>query len=230
MTSQCSKKKLQVQCFSWFLPFFLGRMDLMNCQIQLRSWKISMLCQSEWINGPSCPYRSQREEEAYSSGSMKSICHKFLRYEKVMDSFLPYYRHTGSEQCHSYFQSNCLSSHKSLEGSLREILFCHTRSELYDILNHSLWERERYHKLNLQNLKTGRQPTIEFRHHHSTKDEKYIVAWVCFCILFVENAAKLPLLTPGKLQDLKRSHLWWIVWHIHLVSCFVEVLLAEDNE
>ena len=90
-----------------------------------------------------------------------------------------------------------MSLHDTLEGSLKAIVSCQTRSELYELMN--LGVRGRYHKLNLQNLLTGRQPTIEFRQHHATKDELEIVSWVRFCVLFVVNASNLPPATSDNI-------------------------------
>ena len=133
----------------------------------------------------------EAKEENYSLESMKSICQQFLLYEDTMDALLPYHRRTGSEKSHSYFESNLIAVTKRHDNPLNAIYLCQTPKELYDMMNPNFL-RQRYHKLNLQNLATGRQPTIEFRQHHSTKDEVEIVAWVRFCVLFVVNAATLP--------------------------------------
>ncbi|KAL7539463.1 hypothetical protein ACHAXR_009307 [Thalassiosira sp. AJA248-18] len=143
----------------------------------------------------------EAKPSCYSLEQMKSICQQFLLYEDVMDSFLPFHRRTGAEKCHSYFESNRLSvmaCHGTFKKSLEGISFCNSRQELYDLMNPGY--RERYHKLNLQNLDTGRQPTIEFRQHHATKDEKEVEMWVCFCVLFAVNAAKLPVLLDGSIS------------------------------
>jgi hypothetical protein len=136
----------------------------------------------------------EAKEKDFSLENMKSICQQFILHERAMDALLPYHRRTGSDKCHSYFESNAhavMKIHKTLEGSLNAIFSCQTRNALYDLMNPNIF-RQRYHKLNLQNLATDRQPTIEFRQHHSTKYEVEIVAWVRFCVLFVVNAATLP--------------------------------------
>jgi hypothetical protein len=46
----------------------------------------------------------------------------------------------------------------------------------------------RYHKLNLDNLKTGKRPTIEFRQHSATSDATKAEAWIRFCMAFVHNS------------------------------------------
>lgn len=136
----------------------------------------------------------EAREKEYSLESMKSICQQFILHERAIDALLPFHRRTGSEKCHSYFESNAhavMKMHGTLKGSLNAIFSCPTRNDLYDLMNPNIF-RQRYHKLNLQNLATGRQPTIEFRQHHSSKDKIEIVAWVQFCVFFVVNAAKLP--------------------------------------
>ena len=138
----------------------------------------------------------------YSLDQMKSICQQFLWYEDVMDSFLPHHRRTGAEKCHSYFESNRLSvmaRHDTFKESMEEIALSNTRKELYQTINPGF--RDRYHKMNLTNLDTGRQPTVEFRQHHATKDISEITSWACFCILFVVNASKLPLLLGGSITE-----------------------------
>lgn len=82
-----------------------------------------------------------------------------------------------------------MASCNTFVGALAQLASCETRKELYRVMNPG--DRARYHKLNLQNLRSGRQPTIEFRQHHATRDLEEVKAWVRFCILFTTNASKL---------------------------------------
>lgn len=61
--------------------------------------------------------------------------------------------------------------------------------ELCDTMNPGP-EGERYFKLNLQNLKTGRQNTIEFRQHSSSVAPEKVLNWIRFCVKFVTNSMR----------------------------------------
>lgn len=114
----------------------------------------------------------------YSIEQLIKICQNFCKYERVMDSFMPPSRRDGSHECDSYFKSNRNSVQPG--GSNLQI---HTVLEnCYDIqtLASKMNRDGRYYKLNLQNLVTGRQPTIEFRQHSSTLNYEKISAWVRF--------------------------------------------------
>ena len=146
----------------------------------------------------------EAKEDDYTLSSMISICQQFLLHEKVIDSFLPNHRRSNSSESRRYFRSNItsiLSKNDSANSSvdvLNILCSCQSRDKLYDLMNPNAGKGRRYHKLNLQNLKTGRQPTIEFRQHHASKDEKDITSWVRFCVLFVCNSAKLQPVTATK--------------------------------
>lgn len=111
-----------------------------------------------------------------------------------MDSFLPPSRRTGSVQSNIYFKSNRaaipfstdVARHKALEG-------CSTLADLARCMNHP---NGRYYKLNLQNLVTERQPTLEFRQHSATANFDKVSSWVRFCVAMVRNSARLSPPTP----------------------------------
>ena len=138
----------------------------------------------------------EAKESQYSLENMISICQQFVIYEEIIDKFLNQSRRSGSQESHSYFRSNrisIMSRCETFKGSLDMLASCETRDELYDLMNSG--DRARYHKLNLQNLKSGRQPTIEYRQHHASKDTTEIDNWVRFCILFTSNSA---LISPER--------------------------------
>eukprot|EP00978_Attheya_sp_CCMP212_P017667 scaffold47334_cov43-Attheya_sp.AAC.1 len=108
-------------------------------------------------------------------------CHTFVQYERVMDTFMPPSRRTGSTESNNYFQSHQTICLESLEA-------CRTLDQLCDVMNPN---KGRYYKLNLQNLKTGRQPTLEFRQHPTTSDADLVLSWVRLCMSLVYNTAKL---------------------------------------
>eukprot|EP00956_Cyclotella_meneghiniana_P029811 scaffold73360_cov61-Cyclotella_meneghiniana.AAC.9 len=134
----------------------------------------------------------ETKESDYSLESMISICQQFILYEEVIDKFLLGSRRSGSEQSHSYFKSNRLSimsRSDTFKGALERLASCKSREQLYGEMNPG--DRARYHKLNLQNLRSKRQPTIEFRQHHASKDSTEVKAWVRFCVLFTTNSSRL---------------------------------------
>jgi hypothetical protein len=120
------------------------------------------------------------------------ICQTFLKYEVVMDKFFPADRRSDSSQAQRYFQSHRTMGDGSSSASYnrrRHVALANCTS-LEDLVE--LWSPSKYYKLNLQNLATGRQPTVEFRQHHATASYETVSAWVRFCVALVTNAARLP--------------------------------------
>ena len=72
---------------------------------------------------------------------------------------------------------------------------CTDLSSLAAVMNPN---SSQYSKLNLQNLVSGHQPTIEFRQHLATASYNKVAAWICFCIAFVVNSARLAPPKPLK--------------------------------
>ena len=137
----------------------------------------------------------------YQLQHLIKICQNFIKYEAIMDTFMPPSRRTGSQEAEQYFQSNrdsvagCISSFPSNKECHDAIGQCGDFDELARLMNY----RGRYYKLNLQNLVTGRQSTIEFRQHSSTVNYEKVSHWVRFCILFTIHSAKLA--PPSSFKD-----------------------------
>lgn len=145
--------------------------------------------------------------EGYSLPQIIKICQNFVKYEEVIDTFMPPSRRTGSKESNSFFQSNRESVRQTIINSYGRAHSSIGNRRIHDALAvapsieslASFMNRNgRYHKLNLQNLVTGRQPTIEFRQHSATFSYEKVSAWVRFCIAFCRNSAKLKEPTPFK--------------------------------
>jgi Putative amidoligase enzyme len=125
------------------------------------------------------------------------VCQNCIKYEDVIDALVPPSRRTGSLECDKYFKSNREALRNVGYTSNRErhnaLGRCTTTNQLAELMNPN---GSRYHKVNLQNLITGRQPTIEFRQHSATANAKKVNNWVRFCITLVTNSAHLASPSP----------------------------------
>jgi hypothetical protein len=78
----------------------------------------------------------------------------------------------------------------------------------------------------LNNLKTGRQPTIEFRQHSATTSTPKILNWIRFCTCFVANSIRLPSpspLKPSRTQAEQFEMLFeYVIKDRYLATCFRE--------
>lgn len=131
----------------------------------------------------------------FSTPQLVKICQQFVKYEAVMDQLMPHSRRTGSEESNRYFASNrsqvqamARNTRRSLNDTLAN---CQDLHSLVYAMNGRVDGEGRYFKLNLQNLVTGRQPTIEFRQHSGTFEYEKVRAWIRFCVLLCFNAARL---------------------------------------
>jgi hypothetical protein len=121
--------------------------------------------------------------------TLKSISINFLRYEDAIDTFMAESRRSGANK---YCRSNLRTLMKKKDFSSKEeaiavVQNCTCVDQLYSLMN----PKGRYHKLNFQNLKTGKRPTIEFRQHSATSDSRLIEPWVRFCMAFIRNSTRL---------------------------------------
>lgn len=122
---------------------------------------------------------------------LKKICINFVKYEDAFDSFMPPSRREN-QFCRSNKQAVGTTTNKARKD---RILSCNSISDLCNVMN----PQGRYYKLNLENLRTGRQQTIEFRQHSATSEYKKSSYWVRFCMAFVMNSIKFQ--TPKVLKE-----------------------------
>mmetsp|Transcript_10368 Transcript_10368/g.15401 ORF Transcript_10368/g.15401 Transcript_10368/m.15401 type:complete len:464 (-) Transcript_10368:138-1529(-) len=135
--------------------------------------------------------------EDLSLESLIKVCQNFVKYEDAMDSFMPPSRRTGSDESNQYFRSNKFDIGPNLSNKQRHEMLaqCTSLEELCVMMN----PQGRYYKLNLQNLMSRRQPTLEFRQHSATASYAKLKNWVRFCMAMVANSAKLR--SPSCLKD-----------------------------
>jgi hypothetical protein len=143
------------------------------------------------------------------------VCQNFVKYEAAIDTIMPPSRRTGSAESNKYFQSNrqLVSQNGTLTNSqcLREIESCTDVYSLFEVMNGG----NRYYKLNLENLATGRQPTIEFRQHSATTQYEKVCAWVHFCVAFVQNSADFgPRITAFSQNCSMDMQFWYLFRYI----------------
>ena len=132
--------------------------------------------------GKSMGFHVHVDVSKLSCHELVKICQNFIKYERAMDSLMPPSRRKDA-------QFYCKSNEKAItsnnpHGALAD---CKSSADLARIMNPN---GVRYYKLNLQNLVTGRQPTLEFRQHSGSSNISKIKNWIRFCTTFVHNSAK----------------------------------------
>lgn len=155
--------------------------------------------------------------ESLSQEQLVKVCQNFIKYEAVIDTFMPPSRRNGSPESNQYFQSNRASvaqhvghnTNKRLHEALGACTDTASLAQLMDATG-------RYYKLNLQNLvSTDRyQPTLEFRQHSATMNFSKVGAWIRFCHLFCRNSARLAAPKPfrqGRSLDYQFDALFYYV-------------------
>ena len=191
----CSTSAPDCNKFEIVSPVLCGGAGLSSIEITLRG----LPKKSIKVN-KSMGFHVHVDVSNLSLSELKKVCQNFIKYEDVMDTFMPNSRRSGSEESMRYFASNqeAVPGH-SLKQKMAYLESCSSLTELVTAMN----PKGRYYKLNLTNLDEGRQETVEFRQHSATYDYHKIAAWVRFCIWFVVHAAKF---RPPKAFAVGRSN------------------------
>ena len=130
----------------------------------------------------------------YKISDLVKICQQYVKYEHAIDSMMPHSRRTGSMESNRFFRSNSNMARSAFSkdeaGLLSSLQTCRSYQDLANILNPYIpsMQDRRYFKLNLQNLVSSRQSTIEFRQHSSTYEIEKVDAWVRFVVRFCEGS------------------------------------------
>ncbi|CAB9518012.1 Putative amidoligase enzyme [Seminavis robusta] len=203
----CSRQAPNCSKFELVSPVLQGTPGLQTCNQVLEALRVTSM--TDILVNKTMGFHVHISVEGMSLGDLQKICQNYVKYEGAMDLFHPASRRTGSSASKKYFQS-CKAAIVATPGSNvlaatngerhRAIAACTTQEELCKLMN----PKGRYYKMNLQNLATGRQPTIEFRQHSATANATKVNAWVRFCMAFVNNSARLP--PPKSLKDSRSVH------------------------
>lgn len=123
--------------------------------------------------------------------SLIKLCQNFVKYEDAIDTFMAPSRRTGSTESKQYFKSNKNALRGENATNLdrhNALASCTTIEELRNMINPT----GRYYKLNLLNLVTKRQPTVEFLQHSATSNASKVNSWILFCMLLTANSINFP--------------------------------------
>jgi len=189
----CSRSNPNCNKFELVSPILNGEDGLTKCQAVLASVKrvgpISL--------NSSMALHVHISIEGLGLEHIKNICMNFIKYEREIDTFMP--RSRSDEGWAGWY---CKSNRKAIlpgtgNGEKQSaIVACQTHLDLCDLLNPipygGVEKDARYYKLNLQNIRSGRQPTIEFRQHSGTGNFRKLEAWVRFCTKLVQNSHRRP--------------------------------------
>ncbi|CAB9511411.1 Putative amidoligase enzyme [Seminavis robusta] len=187
----CNRNAPACSKFELVSPILLGEEGLEECYNVLKALSASKSV-SISVN-KSMGFHVHVSVAGYKLPKLKKICQNFVKYEDGIDALMAPSRRTRGSASNSYCMS-CKASIRNPCGTLaqlnggrhRAIESCTTVEQLCEKMN----PEGRYYKLNLQNLVTKRQATIEFRQHAATSNSMKVIAWVRFCVAFVRNSAR----------------------------------------
>ena len=185
---ECNRSTPTCSKFELVSPILRGEEGLKECHNTLQS--LSRSSSVDILVNKSMGFHVHVSVEGFTLEMFKKLCKNFVEYEDAMDALMP-----PSRRRSDYCQSNkasirnpCGTLAQLNSGRHRAIDACGSLRDLCALMN----PKGRYYKLNMQNLMTGRQETVEFRQHSATAKADKVLAWARFCVLFVKNSASLP--------------------------------------
>ncbi len=124
--------------------------------------------------------------------SIKRMCLNYVKYEKVIDNYMPPNRRGFSNNCKSNSAAICHDDLCPLERITNKkrhikISSCKNEMELFNTMHPSLVKAYDY-KFNL--FISNETKFVSIRHHHMITDKDRAKLWIRFCHAFVLNSAK----------------------------------------
>jgi Putative amidoligase enzyme len=209
----CSRADPNCNRFELVSPILRGGRGLHEIDLVLRALQSALPLRVNKSMG----FHVHVDVSDLSVSHLVNVCQNFCRYEDVMDALQPMSRRTNSPESDRYFRSNlCSFDRRQRHEALETFRHHHNAADpdddvrtlahlmnpphnnnhndgYYDGNNNNSNNvrniNARFYKLNLQNLVTGRQRTVEFRQHSATFDFAKVAGWVRFCVNFVRNSS-----------------------------------------